>query len=90
MTTSLTSTSLAVSTVGVAGGDVYAEFGHCGDGVGVEALGGSVPAERTSIRPSARWRSNPAAICERPALCTQTNITLGASLGQRPRLAGLE
>src|SRR5271168_1315072 len=38
---------------------------------------GSVPAERTSMRSPARWASSPAAICDRPALWTQTNRTLG-------------
>src|SRR5258708_39611949 len=32
---------------------------------------------RTTILPSARWLSRPAAICERPALWTQTNRTSG-------------
>ncbi|ONH21790.1 hypothetical protein BL253_37875 [Pseudofrankia asymbiotica] len=39
----------------------------------------SDPAERTSIRPAARWVSQPAAIWERPALWTQTNRTEGFS-----------
>ena len=38
---------------------------------------GSEPAERTSTLSPARWRSQPAAIWERPALWTQTNRTLG-------------
>src|SRR3954470_19740397 len=41
---------------------------------------GSDPAERTSTASPARCRSQPAAIWERPALCTQTNRTLGLSL----------
>src|SRR5919107_2640358 len=41
---------------------------------------GSEPAERTSTVSPASCRSQPAAICERPALCTQTNRTLGLSL----------
>jgi len=40
---------------------------------------GMLPAERTSTCPPLRWDRNPAAICERPALCTQTNRTLGLS-----------
>src|ERR1035437_7429963 len=40
---------------------------------------GMLPAERTSTRPPLRWVRNPAAICDRPALCTQTNRTLGLS-----------
>src|SRR5674476_347106 len=40
---------------------------------------GMLPAERTSTCPLLRWIRNPAAICDRPALCTQTNRTLGLS-----------
>src|SRR4051794_21984755 len=40
---------------------------------------GSEPAERTSTASSPNERSQPAAICERPALCTQTNSTVGLS-----------
>src|SRR3954465_9110304 len=38
---------------------------------------GSGPAGGTSTVSPARCRSQPAAICDRPALCTQTNSTLG-------------
>ena len=38
---------------------------------------GMLPADRTSPSPSPRWVRKPAAIWERPALCTQTNRTLG-------------
>src|SRR5437763_1396221 len=38
---------------------------------------GAEPAERTSTLSPARWRSQPWAIWERPALWTQTNRTLG-------------
>jgi hypothetical protein len=41
---------------------------------------GPEPAERSSTASPARWRSQPASICERPALCTHTNRTLGLSL----------
>src|SRR5664279_2228902 len=41
---------------------------------------GILPAERTSTRPPPRWVRNPAAIWDRPALCTQTNRTLGLSV----------
>src|SRR4051794_13331763 len=44
---------------------------------------GSLPAERTSTASPARWRSHPAAIWDRPALCTQTNRTLGLPLTVR-------
>src|SRR5690242_11165759 len=46
---------------------------------GLIASPGIEPAERTSIRPSPSDCRKPAAICERPALCTQTNRTLGRS-----------
>src|SRR5699024_4184770 len=35
------------------------------------------PAERTRTRPCARWSRSTAAICERPALWTQTNSASG-------------
>ena len=38
---------------------------------------GAVPAERTSTASPARWVRKPAAICDRPALCTHTNSTVG-------------
>jgi hypothetical protein len=41
---------------------------------------GTEPAERTSIRSPARWERKPAAICERPALWTQTNSTEASGL----------
>src|SRR5512143_1462664 len=44
-------------------------------GLTVEA--GADPAERTSTWPPARWVRKPAAIWERPALCTHTNSTDG-------------
>src|SRR5204863_9150299 len=51
---------------------------------------GSLPAERTSTVSPARWRSQPAAIWERPALCTHTNRTVGLLLIGRvpPTVAG--
>src|SRR6476659_3003790 len=47
---------------------------------GLIVSAGAEPAERTSTASPARWRSQPAAIWERPALWTQTNRTLGLSL----------
>jgi hypothetical protein len=47
---------------------------------GLVCSAGSEPAERTSTASAARWRSQPAAIWERPALCTQRNRTLGLSV----------
>src|SRR3954447_19769488 len=46
---------------------------------GLTASLGAEPAERTSTASPAREASQPAAIWERPALCTQTNRTLGLS-----------
>ncbi len=54
--------------------------------VGLIWSAGMEPADRTSTAPPDRWRSQPAAIWERPALCTQTNSTLGrfgGGLGHR-------
>src|SRR3954447_18223262 len=44
---------------------------------GLMCAPGAEPAERTSTRSPASWRSQPWAIWERPALWTQTNRTLG-------------
>src|SRR5690606_5386651 len=41
--------------------------------VGLIWSAGAEPAERTSTAPPDRARRYPAAICDRPALCTQTN-----------------
>jgi hypothetical protein len=38
-----------------------------------------LPAYRAGEEVEARWLSQPAAIWDRPALCTQTNRTLGFS-----------
>jgi hypothetical protein len=51
---------------------------------GLIVSAGADPAERTSTVSPARWRSQPAAIWERPALCTQTNRTLGLLIGGLP------
>ena len=40
-------------------------------------MAGSEPPEKTSTRSPARWRSHPAAIWDRPALCTQRKSTAG-------------
>src|SRR5260370_11681221 len=47
---------------------------------GLTVLAGSEPPEKTSTRSPARCLRQPAAICERPALCTHRNMTLGLSL----------
>ena len=45
---------------------------------------GSLPADRTWIRPSERSLTRPAAIWLRPELCTHTNSTSGCSLTIMP------
>jgi len=57
--------------------DVDAHLGHRLDGSGFELSVGTLRAERTSIASPARRDRKPAAICERPALYTQTNNSLG-------------
>src|SRR3954470_24572032 len=47
---------------------------------------GAEPAERTSTASPASARRKPAAIWERPALCTQTNRTLGLRAFMRTHL----
>src|SRR5207237_2928362 len=51
---------------------------------GLTSSAGVLPAERTTIRGPAFFASRPAAICERPALCTQTNRTVGTSFVSFP------
>src|SRR5262245_5943949 len=46
------------------------------------APAGSDPPENTSTRSPARWRIQPAAIWERPALWTQRNSTAGRRAGR--------
>src|SRR3712207_7168850 len=79
MTTSEASTASAVSTFGC-----WSEMSMPASAMAATATGftrspGIEPAERTSTASPARCRSQPAAIWERPALCTQTNSTLGFS-----------
>ena len=45
--------------------------------VGLVSSPGLDPAENTLNLPRPRWRSHPAAIWERPALCTQRKSTEG-------------
>src|SRR5690625_6046746 len=55
---------------------------------GVIASAGAEPEERTSTCPSDRAVRKPAAIWERPALWTQTNMTVGRSDMGSPSVNG--
>jgi hypothetical protein len=84
MTTSEASTASVVSTFGC-----WSEMSMPTSAIAATAEGltwspGSDPADRTSTASPARCRSQPAAICERPALCTHTNSTLGRSVTGTP------
>jgi hypothetical protein len=76
-----TSDSLTASTVSIFG--TSAEMSMPASRIASTAAAGltSSPglesAERTSTRSPARWVSHAAAICDRPALCTQTNSAEG-------------
>src|SRR4051812_6095489 len=50
---------------------------------GLMSSAGADPAERTTMRSPAWWVRRAAAICERPALWTQTNRTSGRGSGIR-------
>src|SRR5690606_11187430 len=79
ITTSESWTASRVSTVGVAAVMSTPCSAIAWTAAGLIESAGAEPAERTSMRSPARWRSQPAAIWERPALWTQTNRTLGRS-----------
>src|SRR5664280_1594804 len=88
MTTSLAWTASVVSTFGV-----YSEMSMptsrmASTTAGSTCSAGRLPAERTSTAPAARAVRKPAAIWERPALCTQTNSTVGVSDMGRPSRCG--
>src|SRR4051794_1849754 len=80
ITTSEASTASVVSTLGRWSVMSMPTSAMASTAAGLRFSAGRVPAERTSTASPARWRSQPAAIWERPALCTQTNKTLGRSL----------
>jgi hypothetical protein len=79
ITTSLDCTASPVRTLGLVAVMSIPSSAIATTAAGLIWSAGSVPAERTSMRSPARWLSSPAAIWERPALCTQTNKTLGLS-----------
>src|SRR5690606_14215483 len=87
-TTSDASTAAVVRIFGCAAAMSMPTSRIASTAIGLIWSAGAEPAERTSIRPAARCDSQPAAIWERPALCTQTNRTLG--LSGMCRLLGLE
>ena len=51
---------------------------------GLTSLVGSEPPDQTSTRSPASCFTQPAAICERPALCVQRKSTLGTVVSIRP------
>src|ERR1700731_325667 len=79
ITTSLICTASAVRIVGVAAAMSIPSSAMAATATGLTSPAGLVPAERTSMRSPAMRLSKAAAICERPALWTQTNRTLGLS-----------
>lgn len=64
-------------------GDVDTDFSHRLDRAGLMESAGADPAERTSTLPWLKAVRKPAAICERPALWTHTNSTLGRDVDMR-------
>src|SRR5512144_2175372 len=89
MTTSLASTAPGVRTLGVAAVMSMPTSAMAATATGLTRSAGMVPAERISTASLASAVRKPAAIWERPALCTQTNRTLGLSDTVRSTLAGI-
>src|SRR4051812_7963296 len=77
MTTSLSFTVSVARSRGVAPVMSMPTSRIASTATGLIWLAGSDPADRTSTLSPARWRSQPAAIWDRPALWTQTNKTMG-------------
>src|SRR5690606_6268106 len=75
MTTSEVRTASAVSVFGCSAAMSMPTSCMACTATGLIRSAGREPAERTSMRSPASSRRNPAAICERPALCTQTKRT---------------
>jgi hypothetical protein len=92
MTTSLDSNTALVRTMGADAVMSMPISVIAVTAAGLISSASSVPAERTSMRSSARFVRSAAAIWDRPALCTQTKSTAGADrssavpLGQLRRL----
>src|SRR3954447_147544 len=81
ITTSLVRTASPVRIFGVAAVMSMPTSAIACTATGLTWSFGAVPAERTSIVSPARAVSQPAAIWDRPALCTQTNSTDGLPAG---------
>ena len=79
MTTSDSRTASTVRTFGVLPAMSMPSSAIASIATGLIRSFGSEPADSTSTRSPASARRKPAAICERPALCTQTNRTVGFS-----------
>src|SRR6478672_6129709 len=78
-TTSEARTASVVSTLGTSAARSMPTSSMAATAAGLTESAGALPAERTSTAPPERWPSQPAAIWERPALCTQTKSTDGRS-----------
>src|SRR4051812_11619205 len=79
ITTSESRTASIVSSLGVSTRMSIPTSAMARTATGLTWCAGSDPAERTSIRPAASCVRKPAAIWERPALCTHTKSTDGLS-----------
>src|SRR3712207_3257639 len=88
ITTSEASTASEVSTSGCWPARSMPTSAIASTAAGLTCSAGSEPAERTSTASPPSARSQPAAIWERPALCTQTNRTLGRVIGHSWRGGG--
>jgi len=80
ITTSDACTASVVSTLGCSAVMSMPSSPIASTAIGLICSAGIEPAERTSMRSPAMSRRNPAAICERPALCTQTKRTEGLAV----------
>src|SRR3954447_1447820 len=83
MTTSASRTASVVRILGPALAMSMPSSAMASTATGLILSAGSDPADRTVTLSPARCLRYPAAICERPALCTQTNRTVGLSVMAR-------
>src|SRR5829696_3383493 len=91
-TTSAASTALSLKSFGCSPAMSMPTSAMASTATGLIDPAGADPADSTSTRSPARWRSQPAAIWERPALCTQTNRTVALSVisGLQGRRGGVQ